>query len=310
MQTTDESFLFLLFLRTCETGSLAKAALLLGISRSTATRQLSQLEARIGKKLFSRTASGVQMTPEATELRPRIETLVSGLERLSRVRKTSTQEVSESIRISTPTAIGHNLLIPWIAPFLQSHLTLTIDITHTMGPVRVMPVGCDIRITHSLFSCVRVITRPLGGMYRMMVASPEYLAKNGCPQHPDELVNHSLLGGNDLLNGKPLVVMRGQDRIVVPYLPRLRLYDHVASRSAALAGIGIAVHAFQYDVVDFVRAGKLVQVLPDWNPEPSPVSMLFPAKEIRPIVQELADYIDSRWKANPYLMGVDQGQIQ
>ena len=305
MQATDDAFLFLLFLRTCETGSLAKAALLLGISRATATRQLSQLETRLGQKLFTRTASGVLMTSEAVRLRPRIEAVVSGLERISRVREVSAEETGESIRISAPTAIGHDLLIPWLAPFLQAHPTLTIDIAHTMGPVRVMPVGCDIRITHSPFSCVRVITRPLGGMYRMMVASPEYLAKNGCPQHPVELANHSLLGGNDLLNGKPLVVRRNHERIIVPYLPRLRLYDHVASRSAALAGIGIAVHAFQYDVVDFVRAGHLIQVLPDWNPEPSPVSMLFPAREIRPIVQELADHIESRWRSNPYLFGAD-----
>ena len=65
MQATDDAFLFLLFLRTCETGSLAKAALLLGISRATATRQLSQLETRLGQKLFTRTASGVLMTSEA-----------------------------------------------------------------------------------------------------------------------------------------------------------------------------------------------------------------------------------------------------
>lgn len=308
MQTTDETELFDLFLRTCETRSLSRAALLLGLSRACASRRITKLEEKLGVSLFVRERSGVSLTAHAERILPKVTSLMDALERL---RQSSEGAVAPgTVRISAPTAIGQSLLIPWIADFMLSRPEAVIDITHSMGPVRVMPVGCDLRITHSLFPCERVMTEPLGEMKRLMAASPAYLARSGCPERPEELARHSLLAGNDLLNGNPLVLIRGRERVRVPYLPRLRLHDHVAARAAALAGFGIAVHAFLHDTSDFVRAGKLVRILPGWSPESTPVSMLFPAsRPVRPIVRELADFIALRWKSHPDLFGPEEGGI-
>lgn len=95
---------------------------------------------------------------------------------------------------------------------------------------------------------------------------------------------------------------------MIPYLPRLRLHDHAAARAAALAGAGIAVHAFRYDTLEYVRRGRLVEVLSDWIPDETPVSMLLPVnRPVRAIVRELADFVEYKWHTHPELTIHERG---
>ena len=57
----------------------------------------------------------------------------------------------------------------------------------------------------------------------MMVASAGYLAKHGAPKTPEDLEFHELLGGNDLVNGAPLVLLKNNERVLVPIHSKLRL---------------------------------------------------------------------------------------
>ena len=72
----------------------------------------------------------------------------------------------------------------------------------------------------------------------MMVASAGYLAKHGAPKTPEDLEFHELLGGNDLVNGGPLVLLKNNERVLVPIHSKLRLKDHTAARTAALSDAG------------------------------------------------------------------------
>lgn len=119
---------------------------------------------------------------------------------------------------------------------------------------------------------------------------------------PFDLEQHHLLGGNDLIADSKLVLRSKNEVITVPYFPRLRLKDHVAARTAAICGLGISVHAFQYDTWEYVRTGQLCEVLPEWKPEPSPVSLLLPQnKTLSSASRTLADFIEERWKSHPHL---------
>lgn len=142
--------------------------------------------------------------------------------------------------------------------------------------MHIIPPECDIRINHGLYPCSNAVIRKLGEMRRMMVASAAYLAKHGVPKTPEDLEFHELLGGNDLVNGAPLVLLKDNERVIVPIHSKLRLKDHTAARTAALFDAGISVHAFRYDTMELVRRKLLIHVLPDWEPEPSPVSLLLP----------------------------------
>ncbi len=308
MRTVDETQYFEVFLAAVRTGSVAAAAQELSISPSAASRRLVGFEKMMGGSLFERETNGVKLNSRGIRLLEPIEDCMKRFRQLCNRAVPSAKTQTDPIRISAPSSIGNGLLIGWITAFESRHPDVVIDLTLTLGPVRMMPHGCDLRISHGLFPCERVITRHLGFMQRMMVASPRYLAEHGVPHSPEDLIHHSLLGGNDLLDGRPLVVHRGKERVVIPYLPRLRLHDHAAARSAALAGAGIAVHAFRYDTLEYVRRGRLVEVLSDWIPDETPVSMLLPVnRPVRAVVQELADFIENKWHTHPELTIHERG---
>lgn len=312
MRTVDEMELFEAYLKAFETKSFALTAQNLNISRAAVTRRVAKLEKMLGSELFVRENDGVEPTSFGKNIHAGVERLIYDYEALCTpaVKNVANSSKGTTVHVSAPSAIGNGLLLRWITEFQNDHPDVIVDLTLTLGPVRMMGPGCDIRINHGLFPLERALTRPLGSMRRIMVASAGYLAKHGCPQHPDDLAQHFLLGGNDLLNGKPLIVTKGSERILVPYHPRLRLKDHSAARTAALLGAGIDVHAFTYDTMPFVRSGKLVRVLQDWEPETTPVSMLLPAtRVISPIAEQLADFIENKWRMHPDLLTTPTGSI-
>ena len=129
------------------------------------------------------------------------------------------------------------------------------------------------------------------------------MAKHGVPKTPEDLEFHELLGGNDLVNGAPLVLLKDNERVIVPIHSKLRLKDHTAARTAALIDAGISVHAFRYDTMELVRRKLLIHVLPDWEPEPSPVSLLLPiGRKPSSAVEALCDFIAEKWRSNPELV--------
>lgn len=306
MRIINEEFQLDLFLQVARTHSFAKAGESIGLSRASISRQMTALEKRLGVTLFVRDTNGVSLTPQAIELLPHVRELLDKLHAVSEPQNTNPSGLHGTVQISAPSTIGYSFLIAWLASFQEKNPEVLIDLSLTLGPVRVMSPECDIRISHQLFPAARVISRPLGSMLRMMVASPAYLAKHGKPEHPEELAHHSLLGGNDLLNGTPLVLIRGNERAVVSYLPKLKLKDHTSAIVAALADAGIAVHAFKHNTMDYVLSKKLIPVLPDWQPLPSPVSMLLPSsRTLSPAAESLADYIEMKWRSHPYLTTYD-----
>lgn len=301
MKTVDDMELIRSFNSLALSGSLPDSAQNLKISRSTLSRRIKELENKVGADLFVRDHSGFRLTVSGFDLLQSSNELLKEFNELNNFVKDSPSE-DGCLHISCPSAIGNGLLIGWLKEFMELHPLLMVDLTLTLGPVRLLDNKCDIRINHGLFPCERVISRPLGNMLRMMVASPEYLSKNGSVDKPEDLNHHSLLAGNDMVGKGKLVLSNSGETITIPYFPKLHLKDHNAARTAALNHIGIAVHAFKYDTLPFVQSGQLIEVLPGWEPETSPVSVLLPAnKPAHSITNEFVDFLVNKWISHPYL---------
>ena len=282
--------------------SVGKTAEQLHISKASVSRRISSLETSIGE-LFIRNQNGSELTPLGCLFLEKIQPFLERFHKLSAPVSRPEGSISGSIRISAPNAIGNGLLIPWITAFQRRNPELFVNLTLTLGPMHIIPPECDIRINHGLYPCSNAVIRKLGEMRRMMVASAAYLAKHGVPKTPEDLEFHELLGGNDLVNGAPLVLLKDNERVIVPIHSKLRLKDHTAARTAALFDAGISVHAFRYDTMELVRRKLLIHVLPDWEPEPSPVSLLLPiGRKPSSAVEALCDFIAEKWRSNPELV--------
>ncbi|HEY1414177.1 MAG TPA: LysR substrate-binding domain-containing protein, partial [Rhodopila sp.] len=123
-----------------------------------------------------------------------------------------------------------------------------------------------------------------------LVASPAYLSAHGTPQTPADLAGHATIVA---FSRGALLEWRFRDGPrdrVVRLAPRLLVNDIEAMLLAARAGHGIA-RALSYQVVDECRAGTLIRLLPDYEPPPEPIHLLFAGGPLtRPNVRAFIDF--------------------
>ena len=100
-------------LTVAQTGSLTRAAIEMGLAQSAISRQLAELERALGGALFHRTGRGVKPTELATQLLPRVSSLLAQTDELA--------QVSHDLA-GTPTGLVTLGLVPGVAGPLASAL--------------------------------------------------------------------------------------------------------------------------------------------------------------------------------------------
>lgn len=302
MRTTDEIAVIEAFLAVVDHGSFHKAAKFLNISKPAVMRRIDALEARVGNKLLIRSEAGCTPTATGRVFEERAREVSADFLQANQAQR-QMKDVREVLHISVPYSLGTSLIIGWTGEFQELFPGVAVDLNMTLGPVRLLPTECDIRFSHGLMLSERVLIDPLGGMPRVMVASPAFLQTNGIPLTPQDLEQLDLVGGQDLIEESSFLLSRGDEYVRVGFHPRLRLRDHTAAKVAAVEGLGIDVHAFAHDVVKEIERGELVQVLSDWQPTACPISMLYPTShELKKTAKDYADFIKDKWRQHPVLL--------
>jgi len=97
-------------LTVVETGSITKAASVLGHTQSGVTQLLSSLEQELGITLLSRSRNGIALTDEGTALLPYIKEVVSSNEALLRTAEGLKGGKAQVIRIGAFTSVAVNWL--------------------------------------------------------------------------------------------------------------------------------------------------------------------------------------------------------
>jgi DNA-binding transcriptional LysR family regulator len=104
------------------------AAQLLGVSNSTVTRRLDELERDLGSRLFDRTPEGYRMTQTAENLLPTAEHVEELLLAAERQVTGIDQELQGTIRLTLPPASGFNVIMPRLAQFASDYPGIDLEI--------------------------------------------------------------------------------------------------------------------------------------------------------------------------------------
>ncbi|MHB8815367.1 MAG: LysR substrate-binding domain-containing protein, partial [Steroidobacteraceae bacterium] len=133
--------------------------------------------------------------------------------------------------------------------------------------------GLDAAVRIGALSDSSLMVRCVGQVHRVLVASPDYLARRGTPKRPAELAPHDTIFGTS--DQRPLEWrFRGRGRATAVRLaPRLLVNDVEAQLVAARAGRGIA-RVLSYQVIEDLAAGALVRLLQRFEPPPLPVQLV------------------------------------
>ncbi|PKH09361.1 LysR family transcriptional regulator [Moritella sp. Urea-trap-13] len=240
---------------------LAAAGRDMGLSPATMTARLQALEERYAVKLLNRSTRHIALT-DAGELyhQAALEIIASVNETENRLQNV-VEEVKGSLKISAPKDIGKQYILPILSDFSKRYPDVVPYLYLNDRISNIAESGIDIVIRYGELADSSLISRRLSSSWRVLCASPEYLAKRGVPLTPEDLVEHDclvMLRGNEEL--KTWHFQQQEYKTTMTVAAKRCSDDGEVIRQWALAGAGIALKSI-VDVQDDINSGRLVTVL-------------------------------------------------
>ncbi len=283
-----------LFIKVVETGSFTEASSQLGIPKGTISRKVAQLEERLGTRLMQRNTRTLNITDAGRELSNRCGSLLSQLEEATSGVRLGHGELAGNIRVAGPSSFVRHVLAQWIPSFMERYPGITFEVITSDTGVDLLEQGADIAFFIGHLPDSSFIARNIGDPAPVMVASPEYLAKNGTPNEPTDLQGHSTLSYGTSAGRASWEFVGPELNQRLDVTPRAASYDLDLLVAAALDGLGIA-HVPRFLVSHHLNNGRLLRVLPDYHTSIGDLSMIYPSNRYLPTrVREFIDFAVSK----------------
>ncbi len=271
-----------LFLRVVDLGSFSKAARDLGIGQPSATKQVAQMEKRMGARLLHRTTHGVSLTEIGTLYYDKCKLIAHHLDEAESVATLLQSQFQGALRVSTSVAFGRRVLAPLVMRFLKDNPKLQIDLNFEDRFVNLVEQGVDVAIRIGPLADSTLGARYLGLNPWVVVASDDYLRRRGVPCTPADLMHHealiySTVQGDARWN---FIGPEGQSAQVTVRGP-LRSNSLTALLDAACGGMGIVVLPW-YVAHPSVGLGLVQPVLTDWSLPAQEIHAVYPSPRLVP----------------------------
>lgn len=267
-------FALRLYTRVARLGSFSAAARECGLSQSQASRIIAELEAELGARLLSRTTRAVVPTEAGGEFLARIEQVLAALDEAEHSLRDG-GVLRGTLRMSMPTSFGIRDVIPRLAPFAARHPDLHVEIQLEDRRQDLVRDAVDVAIRLGRLVDSTATAKLIATIPRVVVASPDYLARNGTPASPDELTRHRIVGGTAAAVPTAWKFARDGKEIAIKLAPHFSTNENEGAIAAAVAGFGITSTsgwACRRELED----GALVRLFLDWEMAGIPVHAYFP----------------------------------
>jgi DNA-binding transcriptional LysR family regulator len=281
-----------LLIRVVERQSFTAAASDLGIPRSSATLAIKQFEHKLGVRLLHRTTRHVTPTLEGEIYYRRCKAILAQLEDADAA--LTGREVRGLLRIDVHGPTARTFILPELPSFLKRHPALTLHIGEGDRFVDIVREGFDCVIRGGEIADSDLIVRRLGIAQEGTFASPAYLDAHGVPRSVEDLEQgHEMIGFVSSRTGQVLPLeftVDGQIRtLVVP--SRITVTNTDTYVHLARLGLGL-MQAPRYRYTEDLAAGRLVEILHEFPPSPTPLSVLYPkTHQLSPRVRVFIDWL-------------------
>ncbi|EJL38433.1 transcriptional regulator [Caulobacter sp. AP07] len=275
-----------------DAGGLAAAGRKLRKSPAAMTRALAALEERMGARLIERTTRRLAPTEAGRDLADRARRLLADYE--IALQAPAPDAVRGTLRVTGPTVFGRRHLTPVVSDFLADHPGVRADLTLHDRNLDLIEGELHVALRIGPLADSNLLVRRLGAVRRLVVASPDYLARCGVPLEPADLSAHDTIL-TTVISATPEWRFEAQGRVrAVRLEPRLQINHVEAALSAIRAGRGVG-RALSYQVAEDLAAGRLVRLLRDFEPPPLPVQLLTAGgRFMPPLVRAFLDYAAPR----------------
>lgn len=288
-----------LFVQAAELSSLSKAAELLGLSTSSASRYLASLESRLGARLIERSTRRIALTEVGATYLPRCKAMLVDMADADAMVVAASSQPSGTLRITASMTFCQCYIAPLLPAYSQRYPDVRFVIEAANRYPDLLESGMDLAIrTREFEDNSNIIVRRLATTHRPITASPAYLDAFGRPQKPGDLLRHRLLLYTLATRANELVLRSRQGRTETLQVQGfLESNDTQALRAAAVAGMGLLFQP-SFAIQDDLDSGLLEPVLTAWKMPPLTINVAYPSRKhvsakVRTFIDFLAEHFES-----------------
>lgn len=288
------------FAKVVERESFSRAADDLGLSKSSVSKQINALENRLGARLLNRTTRRLSLTDVGARLLERSQRIIAEAEAAAREAGDLHSQPTGTLRISVGMSFGLLHLAPALAQFLPDYPDLAVSVDLNDRFVDLVDEGYDIALRIGRLETSTLIQRRLSPVRILTVAAPDYLERQGEPRHPQDLADHACISYSYVLGGTAwrYAVAEAQSRVRIE--PKALINNGDAITRMVEDGAGITQMP-SFIVHEGLRAGRLKEILPDFEPTPLGLFAVYPhGRNLTVKVRVFIDFLARRFTATPY----------
>jgi DNA-binding transcriptional LysR family regulator len=285
------------FTAVADSGSFVGASSALGLSKAAVSRQISELEGRLGVRLMHRTTRRLSLTPEGEIFLLRCRDILASITESEDEIASRGTAASGALRVTAPVSYGIRHLAPLWNGFLDAYPQVTLELELSDRAVNLVEEGFDLAIRIGQLNDSSLVSRQLASTRLVLCASPNYLRRRGVPRHPAELVNHETFSYSLLSTGHTWRFDGPEGGVDVRVMPRMTSNNGDTGVEVCIQGGGIHLWP-TFLVEEQLKKGELVEVLPDFRASTFGIYAVYPSRKHVPAkVRALVDFLLTRLKA-------------
>jgi DNA-binding transcriptional LysR family regulator len=278
-------------LKVVDRGSFSAASRELGLPIATVSRNVSELEARLGTQLLLRTTRRIALTDAGILYVPAARRILEEINETERQAAGEYNAPRGELFITGPMLFGRLHVLPIVTEFLMTYPAINVRLALSDRNLHLLDDHVDVAVRiGSLPDSGQIATR-IGTMRTVVCASPGFLRAHQTPKVPRDLSALPAVGFGFLATAanwsfRSLETATAQE---IPISPRLTVSTAEAAVWAAVQGMGVT-RVLHYQCAEAVAQGDLRIVLNDYEPAPLPVHVIH--AEGRMLPQKTRTFLD------------------
>ncbi|WP_342723530.1 LysR family transcriptional regulator [Bradyrhizobium sp. B097] len=278
------------FLKVADLGGFASAGRELGVTQSTVSRRVADLENHLGTKLLERTTRRLILTEAGARYCEAVRALVAGLAEADADLNDDRGHAQGALRITAPLGYGRTRVLPALARFAESYPQVHLQVDFFDRYADLLADGYDFAVRLAEPQVSGLDAKPVGWITPFLCATPKFLKSNSIRQ-PEDLQLELCLVQRTYTPRTVWSITHDGRLKHLQIKPRMILSNIYAIYDMALAGIGAAILP-DFLVMDDLRSGRLTLVSSEVALAPVPIFLVWPSyKSHLPRIKALREFL-------------------
>ena len=279
MKTTLDELLA--FRTVVDTGSISAAAEHLEQTSSGISRALSRLEQKLHTTLMRRTTRRLELTEEGEAFLAQARRILASVEEAEEQMALRRQAPAGRLRVNTASPFMLHVIVPLIGDFRTRYPLIELELHSDDRIVDLLERRIDLAIRVGRQEDSSLVARHVVDWPMLLCVAPAYLARCGWIATPQQLLGLDWIGLNT--DRAQYLQLRGPSASE----ERLRLESRIACnnilavRQFTLAGMGVSLQP-EPEIRELLSRGELLNLLPEWRPEPIGLYIVTPRRDAQP----------------------------